>query len=276
MSANLIEKLAGIFSRDATRRIAPREKLFIEKRPDLVYAIGDVHGCYDLLIDLEKQIIADAARSPGTKLIIMLGDYIDRNAHSFQVIEHLIGAPPTGIERICLAGNHEQMMMGFVEAPHEFADWLSYGGEETLVSYGLSRDAFDHKNLKSKKLTYALTHHIPQSHVEFLRNLPSLVAMPHFVFAHAGLRSKVSLQDQSEQDLLWIREGFLTEKTLVFPDLAAFGLENNLTVVHGHTPTSEPVETNTRIGVDTGAYATNILTAVRINLNNSISFLSAS
>lgn len=276
MTPNLIEKLARIFSKDASRPDSQRQKLFIEKRPDVVYAIGDVHGCYDLLIDLEQQIIADAANTQGTKLIIMLGDYIDRGAHSAQVIDHLIGPPLTGFERICLAGNHEKMMLDFVEAPHENADWLSYGGEETLISYGLARSTFDRKKLKSKKLTDALSQNLPESHIEFLQNMPALVAMPRFVFAHAGLRANVSLQDQSDQDLLWIREEFLTKETLVFPDLAELGLENNLTVVHGHTPTPEPVQTNSRIGVDTGAYATHVLSAVRIDLNNSISFLSAS
>lgn len=273
MSANLIGRIAEIFSGNAAHQTNQRQKLFIARRPDLVYAIGDVHGCYELLLDLESQIIADASRTAGTKLIIMLGDYIDRGTHSFQVMEHLIGPPPTGIERICLAGNHEQMMIGFVETPHEYADWLTFGGEETLHSYGLSRDLFDQTNLRSKKLAYSLARHIPETHVAFLQSLPSLVAMPDFVFAHAGLRSNVSLQDQNEEDLLWIREDFLSEESMVFPDLAEFGLKNNLRVVHGHTPTPDPVETDIRIGVDTGAYATKILTALRVNLNGSISYL---
>lgn len=275
MTASLLEKVAALFSGRKPAVRTQRKKLFLTTKPDLVYAIGDVHGCYDLLHTLEQKIIADAAPHTGSKLIVMLGDYIDRGPQSAKVISHLLGPPPDGFERVCLAGNHEQMLIDFIAAPRNNQVWLNGGGKQTLNAYGISSEVYASRSLGSKNLDHALSSHIPDEHLEFLENLPALLAMPGFVFVHAGLRSQVALTAQKDSDLLWIRDEFLAMNALEIPQLADLGLAAPLRIVHGHTPSGSPVETPVRIGIDTGAFASEILTAVRIGANASISFMSS-
>ncbi|MCP4182721.1 MAG: serine/threonine protein phosphatase [Hyphomicrobiales bacterium] len=245
--------------------------MYIENRPDLIYAIGDVHGCYDLLLDLENLIINDADGVIGSKLIIMLGDYVDRGLRSREVIDHLIARPPSGFERICLAGNHEQMMSDFYNNPWGVWPWLEYGGDDTLASYGI----FEIHNLKNRNLELALKSCIPEGHVEFIDRLPSLLATPDFVFVHAGLRPNIPLSQQNDADLLWIRGDFMNSESLKIASSKEFALEQNVRIVHGHIPNDEPVVSNTRICVDTGAYMSGELTALKIKSNGDISFLSS-
>lgn len=221
-------------------------------RPALAYAIGDVHGCYDQLQRLVDLIVQDAESSEGKKLIVMLGDYVDRGPKSASVMDWLCTVPPAGFDRVCLAGNHEAMMLDFLDNPRADASWLKLGGYDTLISYGVSPDRI--MRARSKERAEILYSSIPSEHIELLRSLPSLVSFPGTVFVHAGLRPGVPIKAQHDDDLLWIREPFLTTKT-----------DNNVIVVHGHTPSTEPVVTDRRICVDTGAYATGVLTAARLS-----------
>lgn len=218
----------------------------------MVYAIGDVHGCYDQLRRLTATIEADAAHLPGRKLIVMLGDYVDRGPNSAGVLDWLCAAPPTGFERIALAGNHEVMMLEFLGDPRPNSSWMDFGGADTLRSYGIDTDAFVKARAKDRQAM--LDALIPAEHVELLQNLPSMLMLPHAVFVHAGLRPGLTLDAQHDDDLMWIREPFLSEP---MPD--------DTVVIHGHTPNPEPVIAERRICVDTGAYATGVLTAVRLS-----------
>lgn len=216
-----------------------------------VYAIGDVHGCVKLLRDIEARIVADAAGRTGSLVMVLLGDCIDRGPHSAAVLDHLVfDAPPDGFHRICLAGNHEAMMRDFLTQPNRNHEWLSFGGRETLLSYGFDLQSLS--RLSARKLSIALHAHIPDEHYRFLEGLPLIAESDSHIFVHAGLRKDVPLTAQTERDLLWGSE--------IGPDPDG----TSRIIVHGHTARAEPTVTGSAICVDTGAYQSNRLTAVRL------------
>ncbi len=216
-----------------------------------VYAIGDVHGCYDQLLQVEQLIREDAAVHAERTLVVMLGDYIDRGRSSREVIEHLC-RPPEGFERITLCGNHEEAFRQLLAKPAAYAQWLRFAGPQTLASYGVD-GAYLMRHGGASALRRALEGAVPAQHREFLENLPSMLTIGDIVFVHAGIRPGVPLQQQKDSDLLWIREPFLTR-----------GPQLPLLVIHGHTPVPRPFVGTGRIAIDTGAFATGKLTALRI------------
>lgn len=231
-----------------------RPRLHIPEWPAVVYAIGDVHGCLAQLRLLHRKILADAAGIDGTKLIVLLGDYVDRGVDSAGVLDFLMSGAPAGFSQICLVGNHEVMMLDHIAEPRSADRWLSLGGVETLISYGVDPSSYMTASVKDR--TAILQSHIPSQHQEFLRSLPVMVSLPGLVLVHAGLRAGVPLKDQDEDDLLWIRE-----QTDARP---AEDVVGDPLVVHGHTPGPEPTFSKKSINIDTGAFATGILTAVRL------------
>lgn len=250
MMRALIQRLFG--REQSAPAASPTHKhLRIDTAPSVVYAIGDVHGCLSELLVLEDKITRDSAGIEGRKLIVMLGDYIDRGPQSAGVIDHLLARPPVSFERICLMGNHEVMATAFLERPLARADWLQFGGAETLQSYGLPPEALSGRS--PSRLRQTIEAYVPQEHRTFLSARDWTLSMPGWLFVHAGLRPGVPLEQQDPNDLFWIRDEFF----------AAPG-PSPLRVVHGHTPAAEPVVTPNRICIDTGAFATGRLTALRI------------
>jgi len=239
---------------------ASRARLSMTTLPAAIYAVGDVHGCLDQLQRLHAKILDDALSIPGDKLIVMLGDYIDRGPDSARVLDFLQQPLPEGFQRVCLVGNHEIVMLDHLADPGNAIRWLDFGGVETLQSYGVDFERY--AAASGEERAAILASHIPLQHIEFARNLTALLAMPGLVFVHAGIRPGVPLAIQDERDLFWIRGAF-TDSTL---DLGAL-------VVHGHTPGAAPIVRSNRICVDTGAYATGTLTAVRILPGQSPLFL---
>lgn len=250
MMRALIRRLFGN-ERRAPSPSPTHKHLRIETAPAVVYAIGDVHGCLSELVALEQKIVHDSVGIKGRKLIVMLGDYIDRGPQSAGVIDHLLALPPVSFERICLMGNHEVMASAFFERPHPRADWLQFGGAETLQSYGLPTDMLS--GVGSSRLRQMIEAYVPEEHRTFLSAREWTLSIPGWLFVHAGLRPGVALDQQDPEDLFWIREEFF----------AASGPSQSR-VVHGHTPAAEPVMTPERICIDTGAFATGRLTALRI------------
>ncbi|MEO8684692.1 MAG: metallophosphoesterase family protein [Devosia sp.] len=240
--------------------LAARPRLALHHWPAAVYAIGDVHGCLAQLRQLHDKIFADAATIAGDKLIICCGDYIDRGPDSAGVLDYLNTPLPAGFRRVCLAGNHEVMMLEHVANPRNVSEWFKFGGVETLLSYGL--DIQTYLSASPRIRTALLLTHIPDYHLTFLRNLPVILTLPGAIFVHAGIRPGVPLDRQTEGDLLWIRDAFFD---------AADGVDG--IVVHGHTPAADPVVTPHRICVDTGAFATGTLTAVRLVVEQSPEFI---
>lgn len=231
------------------------ETLSTEAEADTIYAIGDVHGRLDLLRSLEHVLLADAAGRAGQKWFVMLGDYIDRGPQSAGVLDHLLTPLPSGIERVCIAGNHEAAMLRFLEQPSRKSSWLGFGGIETLQSYGISETALA---TASRSALRALIHsHIPAEHSDFLARLPLFFTTPNYIFVHAGLRIGTPIEQQHPDDLLWIRN-----------DPAMSYAEFQKVVLHGHTPTPDVVFGDHRISVDTGAYLSGRLSAVRLSQEN--------
>jgi serine/threonine protein phosphatase 1 len=243
------------------RRLKPAQTILALDQPAVIYAIGDIHGCLDKLRSLEAKIIADSQQIGGDKLIITLGDYIDRGPNSAQVLNWL-GRDIAGLKRICLRGNHEAMFLEAFARPQACDDWLAFGGRQTLVSYGIDPDSFIAMGARARG--QVLESLVPPRHLDLLRDCRSLVTIGEFVFVHAGIRPGVPLERQRDEDLLWIREPFLS---------SPHGL--SMRVVHGHTKGAQPVLTEHRICVDTGAYEGGPLTALRILASGELSFMTS-
>lgn len=229
-----------------------------------VYAIGDIHGRADLLKALLNKIQTDALGGDysGRPKLVFLGDYIDRGFQSREVIDILLGDLVSPFDTFFLKGNHEAAMLQFLSEPGMGPRWVEHGGAETLVSYGVqpprSRTAADEWAIASQELKRAL----PREHLQFLMSLQINVRIGDYLFVHAGVRPGVELDQQSEYDMLWIREEFLN-------DTRPLGA----VVVHGHTPASQPHRDSRRVGLDTGAYISGQLTAARFE-HETVEFLS--
>ncbi len=218
-----------------------------------VYAIGDIHGRLDLLARLHDLISADAAAaSAQRKVVVYLGDYVDRGPDTRGVVDLLMRKPLAGFEHIHLLGNHEDYLLQFLENPAVGPHWCSFGGIETLVSYGVRPPSpFLVRAAEYETARQALAERIPPAHVEFMRDLRLTHQEGDYFFAHAGVKPGVALASQQAKDLLWIRDEFLDNDD----DFGAC-------VVHGHTIVEAPEERPNRIGIDTGAFATGRLTAL--------------
>ena len=217
-----------------------------------IYAIGDIHGRIDLLRELQRLIRDDAARRQAPRnVVVYLGDYVDRGPHSCAVLDALLNEPLPGFESHHLKGNHEDIMLRFLSDVSVAATWLNFGGRETLRSYDIEApDPFAPQG-ELLRAQGALAAKLPPAHLEFLRGLKPSHEEGGYFFAHAGIRPGVPLEQQSEDDMLWIREDFLRSD-------ASFGR----IVVHGHTISRVPDVRRNRIGIDTGAFASNRLTAL--------------
>lgn len=219
-----------------------------------IYAIGDVHGRIDLLQGVEEKIIADARRSGRPSLIVMLGDYVDRGPDSAAVLDHLCAPLPGGIRRLMLCGNHDAAFAEFVEDPGEHLQWLDFGGRQTLLSYGIDSELMLARGRRGiDDLREALQNAVPSQHLDLIERMPVYARIGPYLFVHAGVRPGVPLEAQTDEDLMWIREPFLSQ-----------GPKLPYVVIHGHTPSAEPTIGPGRIGIDTGAFATGKLTVLRI------------
>jgi len=217
-----------------------------------IYAIGDIHGRADLLEALLRQIDADCTLYPSSRpIVVFLGDYIDRGPASRQVLDLLLGCQRTK-EAVFLRGNHDNFVRRFLSSPAVLDEWRLYGGLETLVSYGL-KPSINPGVPEQRQLAKELEKSTPERHLEFLDSLNLSFSCGDFLFVHAGIRPGVSIRKQKEEDLLWIREEFLSceQRFEKF-------------VVHGHTPVRAPDIRSNRINIDTGAFATGRLTCIVI------------
>ncbi len=216
-----------------------------------VYAVGDIHGRADLLRAINRMIREDAAAAPtARKIVVYLGDYVDRGDASCAVIDCLIDEKLPGFEHVHLLGNHEDSMLRFLGDLQIGPAWLAYGGAATLRSYGVVPPSSDRGLARVQS---ELRDKLPQRHLDFLRRLPLSHVEGDYCFVHAGMRPGVALDAQAPQDLLWIRDEFL-DSTADFGKI----------VVHGHSITDEPDVQLNRIGIDTGAYASGRLTCLAL------------
>jgi serine/threonine protein phosphatase 1 len=225
-----------------------------------IYAIGDIHGRADLLDRMLNCIDADLASNPVRLGIeVYLGDYIDRGPASREVVDRLVARKRT-FRAVFLKGNHEGYLTRFLANPAILVDWQSYGGLETLMSYGIT-PSINANAATRAQLAVALDEALPESHRRFIGNLKPSFTCGDYFFVHAGVRPGVPLAKQREEDLLWIRQDFLLHEE-------DFGK----IVVHGHTPVQQPDVRPNRINIDTGAFATGRLTCLRLE-DNRIDFI---
>jgi serine/threonine protein phosphatase 1 len=213
-----------------------------------IYAIGDIHGRADLLDQMHALIAEDAASYGGTKEIIYLGDFIDRGRDSKGVVERVLKQVPTGLKPRYIKGNHDAALLAFLADAETYRIWKNFGAAETLLSYGVRPPLYDSAG-QIQDARDDLAAVLPADHLAFFNDLELIVVIGDYAFVHAGVRPGVAIEKQDEQDLLWIRDEFLSSS-------ASFGK----VVVHGHTPMPAPMRTQNRISVDTGAYATGVLT----------------
>lgn len=241
--------LGRLFKRTGDNRPADRARV-----PDgvRVYAIGDIHGRYDLLTRLLAQIDADnAARGFAQTQLIFLGDLVDRGPDSASVIETAMALRASGRAVRFLMGNHEEVFRDVCRNrdPKTLRFFLKIGGDATLQSYPITRA--EYIDLDLEQLAERLETLVPKAHLDFIESFESLIVIGDYAFAHAGIRPGVALDEQKRSDLRWIREDFTAHRG----DLEKV-------VVYGHTIYDDIEERGSRIGIDTSAYATGKLTAV--------------
>ncbi len=255
------------FSRARKQRSGSDEPIRLvesETVPELVYAIGDIHGMYDKFCRLEDAILADAATRSRDAVIVILGDFIDRGPDTNKVIDRLMAPLDMSLKRLCLSGNHEASMAEFLDRPSRDNAWLQFGGIETLCSYGVDAHKWHSEKPNPSQIGYQLDALVPAEHMRFVSERPYLIRFGHLVMVHAGLDPKTPLADQRPRDLLWRRwDARADGKTHVGQkkDMLA---ANDLLIVHGHTPVSDVFVSANRINVDTGAYAGGPLSAIRL------------
>jgi len=219
-------------------------------QPHALYAIGDVHGCLPLLRELELKIAADIGVG-GQAVVVLLGDMVDRGPQTAQLLDYLLRPAATGMQRLMIMGNHELMMLEFLRRPDPNADWLSHGGLETLLSYGIPREEV--VSAPRRRLTQLVESYVPIEHIELIEGLLLYVDTPRALLVHAGIAEGVPLEQQRVETFTGYRDKFAA----TYDDFGRI-------VVHGHMIRSEPLLMPHRIAIDTGAYATGRLTAVRL------------
>ena len=216
----------------------------------LICAIGDIHGRADLLARLHESLarLAAGRQDLQERVVIYLGDYIDRGPASRQVLDQLCGPPLKGFRAIHLTGNHEETLLRFLEDPQVGGAWLAMGGGATLRSYGVDFAPGPQEAEDLVRLSRALRAALPPGHLAFLQKLALYHRAGGYFFVHAGIRPGRPLEDQAPEDLLWIRQPFLRAWR-----------RHDAVIVHGHCAHQTPQVRHNRIGIDTGAYLTDRL-----------------
>lgn len=233
----------------------------------VLYAVGDVHGRADLLDRLHRAVVRDAeTRRARRRVLVYLGDYIDRGPDSRGVLDRLVGEGPPGFERRFLLGNHDAFMRDFLAGDDRaLGGWLMNGGGAVLASYGIEGDdgvCDGAREGAAARLRARLAEAVPAAHRAFLGALEFHHREGGIWFVHAGFRPGVALADQAPEDMIWIRGAFLDSDH----DFGGF-------VVHGHSIVSEPEVRPNRVAVDTGAWRSGTLTAAAFE-GDRIDFLS--
>lgn len=242
--------LKKLFGSKAKKTAAPRTPA-----GERFYVVGDIHGRCDLFEKLITAVDADDAKRNAERTqetanttIILLGDLVDRGADSAGVIRAARDWQARRKVRI-LAGNHEEMYLEAFTDKEVLRHFLKHGGRETVLSYGLSKDEYN--SLSIDALFDKLPSIIPREDRDFLDGFEEIVIAGDYLFVHAGINPRVPIEEQTRKDMLWIRDRFLSHE-------GSFGK----VVVHGHTIFDKVHDCGNRIGIDTGAFRSGVLTAL--------------
>lgn len=217
-----------------------------------VYAVGDIHGELGPLAGLMAAVRRDALCGDAERrVLVFLGDYVDRGLQSREVIDFLLEDPAPGFETVFLKGNHEAWVLAFLDDAGVGRQWLDGGGQGTLLSYGVALPPGPRNADSLESLRESFARALPDAHRDFLDGLAALHVEGDYAFVHAGVRPGTALAEQQEEDLLWGPDEFMNDAN-----------DYGKIIVHGHTFAPEPVVARNRIGIDTGAYATGRLTCL--------------
>jgi serine/threonine protein phosphatase 1 len=201
------------------------------KNDETIYVIGDIHGCFKMFEKLMEEI----SWQPEKDKLIFLGDYIDRGPDSKEVVEYIVGLKKKYSNIRCLLGNHEICLLNYF-LYKDSAPFLMNGGEKTIISYELNNG-----------------NRIPEEHFDFFKSLETYIELDNYYFVHAGFRPGIKIKKQEQDDLLWIRDPFISSEY-------DFGKR----VIFGHTSFSAPLIMPNKIGLDTGAVFGNKLTCLKL------------
>lgn len=242
----------NLFRRAAANIVASRE--FSGPPDKRLYAVGDIHGRLDLLDELLTKIIDDLRERPvAAANVVFLGDLIDRGPASAGVIERLCTLHDVPARTLLLLGNHEEILLRVLEGEPGLAyDWLGFGGDACVESYGISAASL--KAMDEKRIAKVLRRAIPPAHIAFLENGGDSIRFGDYLLVHAGIRPGIAIEDQQPHDLRWIRQPFLSDTH-----------DHGCLVIHGHTISDGIDLRANRIGIDTGAYRTGVLTVAVID-----------
>ena len=238
----MLTALRHLFARRPRRAGPAAAPELAPPRPDRPFiAVGDVHGRADLLRALEAKL----ADLPPDWPLVFVGDYVDRGEESAAVLRHLMQEAPR--PRVCLMGNHEDMLLRFLEAPEaEARRWLRNGGLQTLASFGVGGSPAQAPVAARDALVEAMGPEV----IDWLRARPLHWQSGDVAVVHAGADPALPLGGQPREALLWGH-----------PDFARGARDDGLWILHGHTIVEAPRAEGGRIAVDTGAFATGRLTA---------------
>lgn len=222
-------------------------------RDHRAYVVGDVHGRLDLLEALLGKIHADIGQRPALDtVLVFVGDLVDRGPDSARVVERLRTYAHPNVRPVFLLGNHEEVLLRIIAGDSSvIPGWLRFGGAECFRSYGGDPKALE--RMPGAEAIAAVRNAVPREHLDFLNEFVDTFRFGDYLFVHAGIRPGIPLAEQRQFDLRWIREPFLFDDT-----------DHGFVVVHGHTIAHEVQERANRIGIDTGAFATGVLTALGI------------
>jgi serine/threonine protein phosphatase 1 len=204
-----------------------------------IFAIGDIHGCNSKLDTLMEKLHINAKEDT----LVFVGDYVDRGPDSKGVVDSILEIRKTADNVICLKGNHELMFLNYYCERRDEELFMHNGGLRTLISYGFMREG------RAENLN------VPESHMQFFSTLQLYYETDHYIFVHAGLRPGIPLEQQTMDDLFWIRYDFINSP-----------YDFGKTVIFGHTPisyTAPHIEKN-KIGIDTGAVFGGKLTCLEL------------
>jgi len=218
-----------------------------------VYAIGDVHGTPDLLDAMLMAIGRDASkRAAHTRTrIVFIGDIVDRGPNSREALHRLRDAQDRMPEIVTLLGNHEEMLLrSLVGDEFSLRGWMRVGGAETVESFGLKPLA---EGEDPVPWIAELQRAIPEDLIAWIRTWPLTARSGDYFFCHAGIRPGIPLKRQTRRDFLWARDEFLKDSR-----------DHGAVIVHGHTISQDIELLPNRIGIDTGAYQSGKLSAVRL------------
>jgi serine/threonine protein phosphatase 1 len=230
-------------------RPKPKPRLPAVPAGSRYYVIGDIHGRLDLFEAMIAEIESDDTLRPGADThVILLGDLVDRGPDSAGVVARTRKWQAERSVRV-LAGNHEEMFLGAFDKPEVLRHFLKHGGRETILSYGLSKKQFNAMTLD--ELFDLLPQLISQSERDYIAAFEEMVVAGDYLFVHAGIDPAVPIDQQKRRDMLWIRDRFLNHQG---------PLEK--VVVHGHTIFDRVMDCGNRIGIDTGAFRSGVLTAL--------------